>query len=50
MWSFIDLWSPSNQFKNCYGFYEYDLKSGETKRKKSADWFEYVTKVNGFEE
>ncbi|WP_050637504.1 glycoside hydrolase family 1 protein [Candidatus Stoquefichus sp. SB1] len=50
MWSFVDLWSPSNQFKNCYGFYEYDLKSGETKRKKSADWFEYVTKVNGFEE
>lgn len=50
MWSFVDLWSPSNQFKNCYGFYEYDLKSGETKRKKSADWFEYVTEVNGFEE
>ena len=50
MWSFVDLWSPSNQFKNCYGFYEFDLTSGETKRKKSADWFEYITKMNGFEE
>jgi len=50
MWSFIDLWSPSNQFKNCYGFYEYDLETGETKRKKSADWFEKITSENGFEE
>lgn len=50
MWSFIDLWSPTNQFKNCYGFYEFDLKSHETKRKKSADWFEKVSKDNGFEE
>lgn len=50
MWSFIDLWSPSNQFKNCYGFYEYDLQSGETKRKKSADWFKKITDDNGFEE
>lgn len=50
MWSFIDLWSPSNQFKNCYGFYEYDLQSGEAKRKKSADWFKKITDDNGFEE
>ena len=50
MWSFIDLWSPTNQFKNCYGFYEFDLKTKETKRKKSADWFEKITKDNGFEE
>lgn len=50
MWSFIDLWSPSNQFKNCYGFYEYDLKTGDTRKKKSADWFKYITKENGFEE
>lgn len=49
MWSFIDLWSPSNQFKNCYGFYEYDLQSGESKRKKSADWFKKITEENGFE-
>lgn len=49
MWSFIDLWSPSNQFKNCYGFYEYDLETGETKKKKSADWFKQVTLNNGFE-
>ncbi|MCI9147465.1 MAG: glycoside hydrolase family 1 protein [Hungatella sp.] len=47
MWSFVDLWSPSNQFKNCYGFYEYNLKTKEARRKKSADWFEQVTKENG---
>lgn len=47
MWSFVDLWSPSNQFKNCYGFYEYNLKTKEVRRKKSADWFEQVTKENG---
>ena len=49
MWSFIDLWSPSNQFKNCYGFYEYNLETGESKRKKSADWFQKITEDNGFE-
>lgn len=49
MWSFIDLWSPSNQFKNCYGFLEYDLKTKEIKRKKSADWFEKMSKNNFFE-
>lgn len=48
MWSFIDLWSPSNQFKNCYGFYEYSLETGESKRKKSADWFKKITEDNGF--
>ncbi len=48
MWSFIDLWSPTNQFKNCYGFYEFDLKTKYVKRKKSADWFEQITKDNGF--
>lgn len=49
MWSFIDLWSPSNQFKNCYGFYEYDLNTGICKRKKSADWFQKITLDNGFD-
>lgn len=49
MWSFIDLWSPSNQFKNCYGFYEYDLNTGECKCKKSANWFKMITEENGFE-
>lgn len=48
MWSFIDLWSPSNQFKNCYGFYEYDLETGESRRKKSANWFQKITEDNGF--
>lgn len=49
MWSFVDLWSPTNQFKNCYGFYEYDMNTGETKRKKSADWFKLVTENNEIE-
>ena len=48
MWSFIDLWSPSNQFKNCYGFYEYNLDTKESRRKKSADWFKKITEDNGF--
>ena len=50
MWSFVDLWSPSNQFKNCYGFYEFDLKTKEVKKKKSADWFKNITEENGFDE
>lgn len=48
MWSFIDLWSPTNQFKNCYGFYEFDLTTKEVRRKQSANWFEKITKNNGF--
>lgn len=48
VWSFVDLWSPTNQFKNCYGLYEYDLKTHEIRRKKSADWFEKVSRNNGF--
>ncbi|PRR83603.1 glycoside hydrolase family 1 protein [Clostridium vincentii] len=39
MWSFIDLWSPSNQFLNCYGFVEYNLITKESKLKKSASWY-----------
>ena len=50
MWSFIDLWSPSNQFKNCYGFYEYNLETKESRRKKSADWFKKITEDNGFDQ
>lgn len=50
MWSFVDLWSPSNQFKNCYGFYEYNLKDGSVKAKKSAAWFRKITDQNGFED
>lgn len=44
MWSFIDLWSPTNQFLNCYGFVEYDLKTKESKFKKSAYWYEKLIK------
>lgn len=40
MWSFVDLWSPSNQFLNTYGFIEYNLETGEAKFKKSARWYQ----------
>lgn len=50
MWSFIDLWSPTNQFKNCYGLYEYDLKTKDIRRKLSANWFESVARNHGFED
>jgi Beta-glucosidase/6-phospho-beta-glucosidase/beta-galactosidase len=50
MWSFVDLWSPSNQFKNCYGFYEFDLETNEVYPKKSASWFAKITEDNGFGE
>lgn len=48
VWSFIDLWSPSNQFKNLYGLIEFDLDTKETKRKKSSYWYSQLIKENGF--
>lgn len=48
VWSFIDLWSPTNQFKNCYGLYSFNPDTKEIKKKKSADWFKEVSKNNGF--
>lgn len=47
MWSFIDLWSPTNQFLNCYGFVEFNPKTKETRLKKSAYWFKDVINQNG---
>lgn len=49
MWSFVDLWSPSNQFKNCYGLIEFDRATGDIRRKASADWFETLTRANTLE-
>lgn len=47
--SFVDLWSPSNQFKNCYGLIEFDRATGDIRRKASADWFETLTRANTLE-
>lgn len=49
LWSFVDLWSPSNQFKNCYGLIELDLATGAIRRKKSADWYQRVCAENAVE-
>lgn len=48
-WSFVDLWSPFNQFKNCCGFLEYDRESGDVRLKKSREWFKGVTERNDIE-
>ena len=50
VWSFVDLWSPTNQFKNCYGLYEFDLKTHEIKKKASACFYTKLCVENGFEE
>lgn len=50
MWSFIDLWSPSNQFLNCYGFVEFDPKEMKVVGiKKSGLWYKEVIKNNTLE-
>ncbi|WP_026700748.1 glycoside hydrolase family 1 protein [Salibacterium aidingense] len=48
MWSFIDLWSPTNQFLNRYGFVEFHPETRETRIKKSGHWFKDVIDQNGF--
>lgn len=49
IWSFIDLWSPTNQFKNLYGLIEFDIQTKKTKMKKSAHWYRTLIQQNGFE-
>lgn len=48
MWTFIDCWSWMNTYKNRYGFYRLDLKTGEKSIKKSGIWFSNLIKSNGF--
>lgn len=49
MWSFVDLWSPSNQFLNSYGFLEFDpFKKKIIGLKQSAYWYRNVIDNNGF--
>lgn len=48
LWSFIDLWSPSNQFKNMYGLVEFNPQTKETRLKKSAHWYRQLIADNGF--
>ncbi|AXG39009.1 glycoside hydrolase family 1 protein [Enterococcus gilvus] len=49
VWSFIDLWSPSNQFKNLYGLIEFNLNDQTARTKKSAHWYAKMIADNGFE-
>ena len=44
VWSLCDLWSPTNQFKNTYGLYEYDRAERTLKNKKSAQWYSAIIK------
>ena len=46
LWTFIDCWSWLNGYRNRYGFYRYDLKTGERSPKKSAFWIRDVIKNN----
>ncbi|PRY83334.1 glycoside hydrolase family 1 protein [Alkalibacterium olivapovliticus] len=48
LWTFMDNWSWMNAYKNRYGFYSVDLKTGERTAKKSAFWFADVSNQNGF--
>lgn len=49
VWSFIDLWSPTNQFKNLYGLVEFQRRDGSTRYKASAEWYCKMIEQNGFE-
>lgn len=50
VWSFIDLWSPSNQFLNCYGLIEYSPTEKKVKGlKKSGEWYREVIRSKSFE-
>lgn len=49
VWSFIDLWSPTNQFKNLYGLVEFQRSTMTSQEKASALWYRNVIEQNGFE-
>ena len=49
VWSFIDLWSPTNQFKNLYGLVEFHYEDMRMKEKTSAKWYQKLIRENGFE-
>ncbi|WP_430482717.1 glycoside hydrolase family 1 protein [Rossellomorea marisflavi] len=46
VWTYIDNWSWLNEYKNRYGLVEFDLDSGERRKKKSADWFRKLAESN----
>lgn len=46
LWTFIDCWSWLNGYRNRYGFYRYDLETGERSPKKSAGWIKEVIAAN----
>lgn len=48
MWTFIDCWSWMNAYKNRYGFYRLNLKTGEKTIKQSGKWFKELATNNYF--
>lgn len=46
LWTFIDCWSWLNAYKNRYGYYRYDIETGERTPKKSAFWIKEVIEKN----
>lgn len=46
LWTFVDCWSWLNAYKNRYGYYRYDLETGERTPKKSSLWLRDVIQKN----
>jgi len=42
MWTYIDNWSWTNAYKNRYGYFRLNLKTGVRTPKKSAFWIKEV--------
>ncbi len=49
MWTYIDNWSWNNAYKNRYGFYSLDIKTGKRTPKKSSQWIKKVIEENAIE-
>ncbi len=49
LWTFIDCWSWINAYKNRYGLISLDLTTGSRTIKKSGEFFNEMSKINGFE-
>lgn len=46
LWTFIDCWSWLNAYKNRYGYYRLDLKTGNRIPKKSSFWMKQIIEKN----
>ncbi|WKX02753.1 glycoside hydrolase family 1 protein [Candidatus Mycoplasma mahonii] len=50
MWTYIDNWSWLNAYKNRYGLYSLDIKTGKISAKKSAKWYGELAKHGQYNE